>query len=280
MAIIAVTGGKGGTGKSTVACSLAYELSKRNKVLLIDADVDCPNDHLLLSIERKKVKDVTTFLPKFNPEKCIACGRCAQACRANAIVSVPGKKPIFVEQQCIGCKACMLVCPVNAITESKRKIGAVYRGRKGKIEFCSAELLPGFEESSPVVNELKKIAMENANSYDYIIVDTAAGTHCNVISALLGCDFAIAVTEPTPLGKHDLELILELLSILRIKSGIVINRSDIADAKVIEKSAKRFNAPIIEKIPYSKYIEENYAKGKPIEDEAIKKLANFLEASL
>ncbi|MCD6478526.1 MAG: ATP-binding protein [Candidatus Diapherotrites archaeon] len=280
MATIAVTGGKGGTGKSTVACSLAYELSKRKRVMLIDADVDCPNDHLLLSIERKHVKDVTAFLPEFDHNKCIACGKCAQACRANAIVHVPGKKPIFVEQQCIGCRACQIVCPAGAIKESAKKIGVVYKGKKESLDFFSAELLPGFEESSPVVNALKEVAMKNADSYDYIIIDTAAGTHCNVISALLGCDFAIAVTEPTPLGKHDLELILELLSILRIKSGIVINRSDIADAKVIEKSAKRFNVPIIEKIPYSKYIEENYAKGKPIEDEAIKKLANFLEASL
>ncbi len=280
MALIAVTGGKGGTGKSTVACSLAYELGKRNNVLLVDADVDCPNDHLILSIKRKKVKDVTTFLPKFDFEKCVACGSCAKACRANAIVSVPGKKPLFVEQQCIGCKACMLVCPTKAIGESRRKIGSIYAGKKGKIEFFGAELLPGFEESSPVVNELKKVAMKKASKYKYIIIDTAAGTHCNVISALLGCDFALAVTEPTPLGKHDLELILELLSILHIKAGIVINRSDIADAKLIEESAKHFNVPIMARIPYSKSIEENYAKGRPIENKAIKKLASFLEASL
>lgn len=280
MVIIAVTGGKGGTGKSTIACSLAYELSKRNKVLLIDADVDCPNDHLLLSIEKEKVKDVTTFLPKFNLNKCVACGKCAKACRANAIVGLAGKKPIFVEQQCIGCKACMLVCPANAISESKRKIGRIYKGRKGRVKFFGAELLPGFEESSPVVNELKKIAMKNASNYDYIIVDTAAGTHCNVISALLNSEFALAVTEPTPLGKHDLELILELLSVLHIKSGIVINRSSIANTKPIEESAERFNVPIIAKIPYSKHIEEDYARGKPIEDGTIKKLANFLEASL
>ena len=56
--IIGFTGGKGGTGKSTVATAFAYELAKNNKVLLVDADVDCPNDHLLLSIDRKFLKNV------------------------------------------------------------------------------------------------------------------------------------------------------------------------------------------------------------------------------
>ena len=76
---IAITGGKGGTGKSTIATSLALELAKRNKILLIDADVDCPNDHLILNIKRKQEKDIFQQIPKFYPEKCfkfakIPCG--------------------------------------------------------------------------------------------------------------------------------------------------------------------------------------------------------------
>ena len=63
---IAVTGGKGGTGKSTVATSLAVESAKNKKTVLVDADVECPNDHLLLSIKREKYSNVYQPIPKWD----------------------------------------------------------------------------------------------------------------------------------------------------------------------------------------------------------------------
>ncbi|MBP1912982.1 MinD superfamily P-loop ATPase [Thermococcus stetteri] len=44
---IAVSGGKGGTGKSTVAINLAIALRERYDLVLADLDVEAPNDHLL-----------------------------------------------------------------------------------------------------------------------------------------------------------------------------------------------------------------------------------------
>ena len=148
---IAVTGGKGGTGKSTIATSLAVELSKRNKVLLFDADVECPNDHIILSIKREKVKDVYQPLPKFNFDKCIKCGLCSKVCRKKAIVFVKGKYPIFLPDVCIGCSACIISCPVNAIERDKKKIGVIYQGKVQKnLSFVSGEMVIGQEESSPI----------------------------------------------------------------------------------------------------------------------------------
>jgi len=100
---IGVTGGKGGTGKSTVATALAVELGKKHRVLLLDADADCPNDHLLLGIERKLVKKVKQRIPKWDFEKCVQCGKCSEVCKVNAIFAPKGKQPIFMPQQCNGC---------------------------------------------------------------------------------------------------------------------------------------------------------------------------------
>ena len=68
--IIGITGGKGGTGKSTIATALAYQLAKKNKILLVDADVDCPNDHLLLNIKREFFQSVEQRIPEWNLEIC------------------------------------------------------------------------------------------------------------------------------------------------------------------------------------------------------------------
>jgi len=54
---IGITGGKGGTGKSTVSVLLANKYRKEGKkVVLCDCDVECPNDYLLLGQELKKAK--------------------------------------------------------------------------------------------------------------------------------------------------------------------------------------------------------------------------------
>ena len=99
---IAVTGGKGGTGKSTVAISLAVEFARNKKTLLVDADVECPNDHLLLSAKRKKYSNVYQPIPKWDFKKCIKCGKCASVCKQNAIVFVKNKYPAFIKDVCIG----------------------------------------------------------------------------------------------------------------------------------------------------------------------------------
>jgi MinD superfamily P-loop ATPase len=112
---IAVTGGKGGTGKSTIATALAIELSQKGRVLLVDADVDCPNDHLILNIEREKVRDIFQPIPKINKKKCKKCGKCSEVCRENAIFQIKGEYPLVISDQCIGCSACMIACPFGAI---------------------------------------------------------------------------------------------------------------------------------------------------------------------
>jgi MinD superfamily P-loop ATPase len=267
---IAITGGKGGTGKSTVATALAVELSKNNKVLLIDADVDCPNDHLILNIERKKVREIFQPIPKINKNKCNKCGRCSEVCRENAIVQIKGEYPIIISDQCIGCSACMIACPNNAIEKDKKKIGTIYKGNNYGIDFFSAETEIGVEEESPVVNALKKEISRIEEKYDYVLIDTSPGTHCNVISALQGCELAFSVTEPTPLGEHDGELSLKLLKKLKIPFKIILNKSDVGNKKLVEELAKKYKTKIISEIPYKKSILESYSKGEPIKENSIK----------
>lgn len=272
MKIIGVTGGKGGTGKSTVATAIAHELSRSSKVLIVDADVDCPNDHLLLGLERKELKKVYQRIPKWDYDKCTQCGRCGHVCVQKAVVSLIGINPIFVPSQCNGCGACVIECPVDAISWDKKIIGTIYSGRKDNIDLLSGELKINEPVSEFIVDSLNEIIEEKKDDYDYVIVDTAAGIHCDVIAALENCDIVFSVTEPTPLGTHDLDLILELLSKLKIDVNIVLNRSDLGDKKIVKKIAKKYNKEIIAEIPYSKKIVSSYATGKRIIHKNISKL--------
>ena len=85
--IIAVASGKGGTGKTTVATSLAKTLSKAgNRVTYLDCDVEAPNAHLFLAPSFDQRKDVNVFIPHVDEGKCTGCGRCAEICEFHAIV--------------------------------------------------------------------------------------------------------------------------------------------------------------------------------------------------
>ena len=272
---IAVTGGKGGTGKSTVATALAAELARDSRVLLVDADVDCPNDHLLLGIERERVETVYQRIPEWNLEKCIGCGKCAGACKYNAIAMVK-EKPVFMQNMCSGCGACKIVCPGDAITWGKKEIGRLYSGKAHGIDFLSGELREGEPVSEFVVSALNRMVRKVEEKYDFIIVDTSAGTHCDVISALQGADIALAVTEPTPLGAHDLALIIRLLKVLGTSSEIILNRAGIGDAAAIERIAEKEGKEIAARIPYSKEIMEAYSNGIPIKHRSIEGLKELV----
>ena len=265
---IAVTGGKGGTGKSLVATSLAVEFSQKNKIALLDVDVECPNDHLLLSVKRKESTKIYQPIPKWDFDKCIKCGKCASVCKQNAIVFVENKYPAFVKDICIGCRACIVACPENAISETKKEIGTVYIGENYKVNLISGELKLGELASGEVVAEVRK-HFEEINKKlkaEVILIDSAAGIGCPVIASLVGTDYIVAVTEPTPSALHDLKRVLYLANYFQIKHGIVINKYDLSKKFYlkIEKFAKENNIAIIGKIPYKKDFVDSTIKMKPV----------------
>lgn len=261
---IAITGGKGGTGKSTVAVLKAAEfLKKGKKVVLVDCDVECPNDYLLLGskLEKEKEKIYGEF-PFLIKEKCQKCSLCVRICRENAVFQKPGDFPVFLENLCTGCGACWAVCPHGAIKTGKKEIGKIHLNRVKDLILVTGEAKPGLEETGPVVEATKRFAENIAKNADIIIFDTAAGTHCPVINALMGVDLAYAVTEPTPMGGYDLKLILELCKKMDISAKIILNQADLGDKKKIVELAEKFKTEITREIPHSKELVKAYSRGE------------------
>jgi MinD superfamily P-loop ATPase len=265
MKTIAVTGGKGGTGKSTVAILLAFsEVTKGKKVLLVDCDVECPNDYILLGINdlHNPAEKTYSFYPKFLPDKCTKCGLCVRSCKSSALFQPSQSVPKLSEDLCSSCGVCWTICPNNAIKKKRKLNGEIFKNRIAKnLTLVTGRSIPGVRETSPVVEQVREFVREVKEDFDLVIIDTAAGTHCTVMSALDGADKAYAVTEPTPLGAHDLNIILKVLKVLKIPSEVVLNRSDIGDKCLIDEIADDNEVKITREIPYNKKLAKSYSKG-------------------
>ena len=99
-----------------------------------------------------------------------------------------------------------------------------------------------------------------------MIIDSSPGIGCPVIASLVGTDYIVGVTEPTPSALFDLKRVLYLAEHFGIKHGIVINKFDLAKNfyREIEKFAKENNIPILGKIPYRKDFVKSTIKMKPV----------------
>ncbi|MCK4912850.1 MAG: (4Fe-4S)-binding protein, partial [Candidatus Omnitrophica bacterium] len=67
----------------------------------------------------------------------------------------------------------------------------------------------------------------------------------------------------TPFGLNDLILAVEVVRILNIPFGVIINRSDLG-SKDTDNYCKVENIPILMQVPFKKEIAMAYSKGIPV----------------
>jgi len=253
--IISIASGKGGTGKTLVATSLALSLPDEKPVQLLDCDVEEPNAHILLKLPLSYKQTVFIPIPQIDETKCTYCGKCAEVCAYNAI-AVTKKKVLIFPELCHGCGACSYLCPENAISEINKEIGVLESGQLKGIEFIHGKLNIGEIAAPRVIREVKK----HINQGKLVIIDSSPGTSCPVVEAVKGSDFCLLVTEPTPFGLNDLALAVDMVAKLGIPCGVVINRNGAGYNKVEEYCHKK-DIPILLRIPLDIKIARLYSRG-------------------
>jgi MinD superfamily P-loop ATPase len=256
--IISVASGKGGTGKTLVATSLALSLQNEARVQFLDCDVEEPNAHIFLKPIIESQELVSIPVPQVDEQKCTFCGRCAEVCAFNALAVLKNHVLVFPEL-CHGCGACSYLCPEDAITEQEREIGVVEMGRSGEIEFVHGRLAIGEAMAPPVIRRVK----EHIDAGKTAIIDVSPGTSCPVVEAVRESDFCLLVTEPTPFGLSDLALAVEVMKKLNIPCGVVVNRAGVGDSKV-EEYCQEGDIPLLLHIPLDTQIARLYSRGVPL----------------
>lgn len=266
---IAIASGKGGVGKSTVSATIAITLSKSRKVVAIDADADAPNMHLILGQGEWEWEQPysETMVARIITDKCIRCGECKAVCPYRAIYVDEGGDYVVNPVICEGCSTCSLVCPVDAIVREGALSGMLRMARtKYGFPLISARLEPGRPNSGKLVTEEKAKAKEIADEDTVIVVDSAAGIGCQVVSSLAGANMAILVAEPTPASFNALKRVHKLTKHFMQPAAVVINKWDMnpAIADEMESYVEENNLDLLGRIPFDDSIPKSMALMRPV----------------
>ncbi len=258
---IAVTSGKGGTGKTTVSTGLFHVLSKHLKynVRLLDCDAEEPDCQIFLKAPETKVYPVNISIPHIDRDKCTFCGECKNICAFNAIIMIPSSKFIeVVEDMCHGCGACSYVCNDGAIVEKNMEIGSVsYHDYYTKNDFVEGRMHVGRALQTRVIRE----TINHTGQNNVILFDSPPGTSCPVVTVVSQADFVIMVTEPTPFGLHDLKLMTETVKQIGKNHGIVINKAGL-DFPPLYDYILQERICLLGEIPFKKEYAKAYSEGK------------------
>ena len=267
---LVVISGKGGTGKTSVAASLAV---LADRPVIADCDVDAADLHLVFQpVVRELNEFYSGHQAVIRDDLCTGCGKCRELCRFDAVGRVdtaPGDSVFFIDPTaCEGCGTCVRFCPAEAIDFPERHCGQwmVSDTRVGPM--VHARLGTAAENSGRLVSLVRSGArrVADANDRRSIIIDGPPGIGCPVIASVTGATMVLVVTEPTLSGEHDLKRVMELTAHFQIPTWVAINKWDLNPEITlrVEREALASGAGLAGRIRYDPGVTEAQMNGKAV----------------
>lgn len=264
---IVILSGKGGTGKTSVAASLAILAGK--EAVIADCDVDAANMHLLLEPDFNEGTDFYSGeLAVIDREACTSCGLCMEKCRFNAI-SEEAEACTVNTLDCEGCGYCAIICPSGAIAMVPRKTGKLYiSNTRAGSRMVHATMMAGAENSGKLVARVKQEAgvIAEHEGVEYIIVDGSPGLGCPVMASLSGASLVLLVTEPTVSAIHDMARLNKVIRNFRIETACIINKYDLnhANSETIREFLKKEGIMHLADIPFDDSVARSMSRGETV----------------
>jgi MinD superfamily P-loop ATPase len=269
---VTIVSGKGGTGKTTVLGSFAV---LAENMILADNDVDAADLHLILLPTILEEHDFTGGQKALiDPDKCAACGRCADACHYNAI-HFDGPASDVIEKTykidalaCEGCGFCSIVCPANAVSMHDNISGQWHISNTSQGPMAHARLGIAEENSGRLVTKVRDNARRLTDDLkkELILADGPPGTGCPVIASISGTDLVVIVTEPTVSGVHDMERVFKLTEHFDVPALVIINKSDLntEQSARIKEISEQNGSKVIAEIPFDRNVNDALIAGTTV----------------
>ncbi|MFP4106155.1 MAG: ATP-binding protein [Phycisphaerae bacterium] len=273
---LTIISGKGGTGKTSIVASFAA-LARR--AVLADCDVDAADLHLVLQPRVLRTADFSGGKQaQINPQSCVACGKCAELCRFDAIrFDGPGNgaidKTFRVDPiACEGCGVCAWFCPAGAVRFDSVVNGQWFVSETRHGPMVHAALGIAEENSGKLVSTVRAEARQIATDHELemVIVDGSPGVGCPVIASVTGADLVLIVTEPTLSGKHDLQRVADLTEHFGIPAMVCINKWDLNPelAEDIEQQAVARGLRLAGRVRYDPAVTRAQIAGQSVVEHA------------
>ncbi|HDJ67286.1 MAG TPA: 4Fe-4S dicluster domain-containing protein [Nitrososphaeria archaeon] len=266
---IVVASGKGGTGKTFLASNLAILINERlDGAVAADADVEAPDLVLAMGGEKKLLRSREiweSMKASIDYKLCNRCLKCVDVCMFDAIRLVDGE-PRIIEEFCEGCGACAHVCPANAISFRRTRTGRIYSVETvAGVKTTTGDLEIGGRNTGDLVYLVREEAKEIARGdhVKNIVIDSAPGIGCPVISSLSGADLLIIVVEPTSQSLKGAKRLLKVAESFKMKVTYVANKFDLNE-DFLKTIDSELGLECVGKIPYDSEVPSSYSMMKPI----------------
>ena len=155
-----------------------------------------------------------------------------------------------------------MVCPAKCVSLEPRLSGIVKLVETGLgLRIVSSEITAGSRATGHVVHKARELAKEM--NPEMIVVDSAAGIGCAVISSIVGVDLLIVVVEPLPPSIAGARRMIELGKRMGLRMVAVVNKHDLNE-EASRRVGDELGIEVVGYVPYDPTVIESYAHLQPV----------------